>query len=394
MESGRFPTRVAELALLTLLTCLLALTPANAKYIKPDLINIPITRLITNLETQLRNEPKNVEVRFNLARAHAMAYAEKTETVGVWKGKENEGVWFGYGPNHIPFKVTPTDDRTKLTAAREHLEKALEHYGKVVELAPENLSAALGYAWCLEQAGQKRNAVRLYKAVIKAAWEKEKNLTRAGLGWHSITAEAAGYLIPLLDKKRDAREISTLKRRVELMSRVRRPITPIVIPMRDNLNAHDLQDREAQVAFDADGTGQRNGWTWITRDAGWLVYDPHRTGKVTSALQLFGGVTFWMFWENGYNALISLDDDRDGILSGKELDGIAIWNDRNVNGVSEPGDIKTLAELGIVAISCRYIRDLTHPDRIAYSPGGVVFRDGSTRPSYDIVLRPARMGID
>lgn len=377
-----------------MLICLLALTPAEAKFIKPDLINIPITRLITNLETQVQNEPKNVEARFNLARAHAMAYAEKIDTVDVWRGKESEGVWFGHTPNHIPFTVKPTDDNAMNIAAKDHLAKALGHYAKVVALAPENLSAALGFAWCLEQSGQKRNAVRRYRAVIAAAWEKEKNTTRAGLGWHSITAEAAGYLIPLLDKKREAREIRTLERRIELMNRVRRPITPIVIPMRDDLKAQDLEDRAAHVAFDADGSGIRKSWTWITRDAGWLVYDPHRTGRINSALQLFGGVTFWMFWENGYNALTALDDDRDRKLSGHELDGIAIWNDRNGNGISEPAEIKMLSELEIVAISCRYTRDLAHPDRMAHSPEGIVFRDGSTRPSYDIVLRPASVRID
>ena len=38
-------------------------------------------------------------------------------------------------------------------------------------------------------------------------------MTRAGLGWHSITAEAAGYLIPLLDQRADIAEIKTLQNR-------------------------------------------------------------------------------------------------------------------------------------------------------------------------------------
>jgi len=360
----------------------------------PDLINVPVDRLIRNLEALAKTDPNNVEVRFNLARAHAMAYALRTESAQVWKGRENEGVWFGYEAQNIPFTVKSTDDSTKLKAANAHLTKALERYAEVVELAPDNLAAALGYAWCMDQSGQKPKAIRKYRMVIKAAWEKEKDMKHAGMGWHSVTAEAAGYLIPLLDKDGDKEEIHTLQQRIEQMGRVPRPITPILIPLGNSLAARELEDHSANVGFDADGTGLQKGWAWITRDAGWLVYDPHRTGKVTSALQLFGNVTFWMFWENGYHALASLDDNGDGMLQGKELESLAIWQDLNGNGICENGEVKPLAEWGIVALSCRYVRDLKRSDRIAYSPQGVFFRDGSTRPTYDIILHPAIATVD
>ena len=123
------------------------------------------------------------------------------------------------------------------------------------------------------------------------------------------------------------------------MEALPRPITPIVVSLRNGAAARDLENHSARVAFDADGTGLQKHWTWITRDAGWLVYDPHNTGKITSGLQLFGGVTFWMFWENGYQALAALDDDGDGMLTGRELKGLAIWQDLNGNGVCERGDV-------------------------------------------------------
>ena len=50
-------------------------------------------------------------------------------------------------------------------------------------------------------------------------------------------------------------------------------------------------------------------------------------------LQLFGSVTWWLFWEDGYAPLAALDDNHDGRLEGAELKGIAIWFDRNGNGV-------------------------------------------------------------
>jgi tetratricopeptide (TPR) repeat protein len=387
MHKRRFPSRWASATLLLTLALALPLQPVNARYMTPDLVNVPVERLIKNLDALAKNDPRNVEVRFNLARAHAMAYALRTESAQVWKGRENEGVWFSYEPQHVPFTVKPTEDNAKLKAANAHLAKAIERYAEVVELAPDNLSAALGYAWCIEQSGQKRKAVRKYRKVIKAAWETERDLKEVNIA--PVTPEAASYLIPLLDKDKDKEEINTLQERIKKLEMLPRVISPVVIPLHDGLAVRELEDHSANVAFDADGTGLQKRWTWITRDAGWLVNDPHHTGKVTSALQLFGNVTFWMFWENGYQALAALDDDRDGMLAGKELEGLAIWQDLNRNGICERGEVKPLAEWGIVAVSCGYVTDMKRPDRIAYSPRGVFFRDGSNRPTYDIILHSA-----
>ncbi len=361
--------------------------PAHARYARPDLVKIPVDRLTKNLEDLAKKEPKDATIRFNLARAHAMAYALKTDTAEVRRGEEASGAWFGFEPTHVPFQAEPTEDEAKLAAAKKQLDQAIAVYREVLMLDPENLSAALGYAWCLDQAKDMK-AVEEYRRVIELAWKTEKDLKMADLGWHSVTAEAAGYLIAKLDPKDDAKEIATLNSRIEQMKRVPRPITPVVIPLRDGLSVYELEDRSASVAFDADGTGLQKQWTWITPDAGWLVSDLPGSGKVTSALQLFGGVTFWMFWDNGYQALAALDNDGDSELSGDELIGLAIWHDRNSNGISEPGEVKPLADWGITSISCRWERDSSQPEGIPYSPEGVVFRDGTTRPTYDIVLQP------
>ena len=395
MWSRRFPSRWASATLLLSLAWAVPLRSAKARHcVDCDLVNVPVERLIQNLEALTKDDPKNVQVQFNLARAHSMAYALRTDTVRVRRNKEKEDNLFAVREEYVALTVTPTDDKDKLKAAKEHLAKAIERYEEVLKLAPENLAAALGYAWCTEQSGQKRKAVKEYRKLIKAAWKKEKDNDHIGLYVQSVTAEAAGYLIPLLDKNEDKEEIKTLQERIKQIGMLPRAITPIVIPLRNNLAARDLEDHAANVAFDADGTGLHKRWTWISKDAGWLVNDPHHTGKVTSALQFFGNVTFWMFWENGYQALAALDDDRDGMLTGKELDGLAIWQDLNHNGISDPCEVKPLAEWGIVGLSCGYVTDTTHPDRIAYSPRGVFFRDGSNRPTYDIILHPAIATVD
>src|SRR5262249_38418792 len=152
----------------------------------------------------------------------------------------------------------------------------------------------------------------------------------------------------------------------------------LVVPLHSDTALDQLVDPHLGVSFDLDGSGLERRWGWITPQAAWLVFDHDGRGEVTSGLQMIGGVTFWIFWENGYRALASLDDD--GMVRGEELNGLALWHDANGNGVSEPGEVKPLAAWGITALSCAY---QTHATGIPFSPRGVVLADGSTRPTYD-----------
>jgi hypothetical protein len=379
--------RIFLTALAVCLAFALAVPQGRAMFIKPMLDEVPIAKLVENLDKAAAKDPKDAKVRFNLARAHAMAYADKVETCKIWAGKEMNGPWFGFTPKFVPFNPKMTDDEAKIRAAKEHLNKAIRRYKESVEVDPKFLPARLGLAWCLDQSKDKEAAIKAYREVIEDGWKDDMNRKSLPIGGHTITAEAAGYLIPLLDKEKDKQEIATLEERVAKLRKLPRPVTPVVVPLRDGLAAHDMINPKARVRFDADGSGLKEEWTWFTKDAGILVFDPHGRGNITSALQWFGNVTFWMFWDNGYEALKALDSNGDGVLSGKELEGLAVWIDANGDGICQPGEVKTLAELGIVAISCRYETDLTHPDRIPVSRTGVTFRDGTVRPTFDVLLR-------
>ena len=68
------------------------------------------------------------------------------------------------------------------------------------------------------------------------------------------------------------------------------------------------------------------------------------------------------------------------------MNGLALWRDGNSNGVSEADEVRPLARWRIVELSCGYRYDPLHPDEIAFSPAGVRFADGHTRPTFDLVL--------
>ncbi|VTS02346.1 haemolysin-like protein : HlyJ haemolysin-like protein OS=Pseudomonas aeruginosa GN=hlyJ PE=4 SV=1: TPR_16 [Gemmata massiliana] len=363
---------------------------ARAIYMRVETDKVPVGRLAKNLEEVVKKNPKDANAILNLARVHAMAYSLRSEDVPVDK-KAPDSIWFGYESPFVPFRsVAKVDDKEKLKAAQEHLKTAIKLYEDAIKLAPDDLRAKLGHAWLLSQTDKNDDAIKALREVIDEGWKKDKDLKALGLGGHTITAEGAGYLIPLLDKEKDKDEIATLTERVSTLKKLPRPVTPIAVPLKDGLTAIDLEDRNASVAFDADGTGLQKKWTWISAHAAWLVHDPKRSGKITSALQMFGGVTFWLFWETGYDALASLDDNGDGVIADKELEGLSLWHDANGNGVCDPGEVKPLSEHGIVSLSCKFTRDPKHPDRIAYSKVGATFRDGATRPTFDLVLHPAK----
>ena len=364
--------------------------PASAIYVRIEARRVPVERLVANLERDLQSEPENVQKLINLGRLHAMAFALKADELPsvTLKPGGPDVPWYGNEPGLVPPRNDPAKTTEQGAAARDHLAKALQYYGGALKLNPENLTAALGHAWLLHQSGDKARAIDEYRQLIARAWTNEQKAKRAMLGQRFFTEEAAGYLIPLLDPGKDAAEISELQARRERLRAMPRPITPIAIPLAADVTAKTILDPLARVRFDADGSGLRREWTWITADAGWLVYDANGSGSTGSALQWFGNVTFWLFWSNGYEAMNALDDDGDGELAGAELRHLAVWHDRNRNGLSEAGEVQPLAAHHITALSCRYITG-DGAWLAAFSPRGVRLVNGTTRPTYDVILHPS-----
>lgn len=175
--------------------------------------NVPVAKVLEPLTALAESNPNDALVRYRLARTHAAAYGLKSETVPVISGKESDGAWFGLNPQHLPFEVRRVDDPAKLKAANEHLDRATARYREVQRIEPENLSARLGLAWCLLQSGDKTTAMAEFRAVIDAAWIKEKDFRPVDWKAQSVVLEGAGQLSQLLDKKEDAKEIAALNER-------------------------------------------------------------------------------------------------------------------------------------------------------------------------------------
>jgi len=110
-------------------------------------------------------------------------------------------------------------------------------------------------------------------------------------------------------------------------------------------------DHSHQVVFDFFHNGFPVFMEWVGPHDGLLV-EPKADGTVDGSC-LFGTQGGWA---DGYAKLASRDANGDGKLTGDELKGLAIWVDANGNGQVDPGEVKTLDELGITEINVRHNR--------------------------------------
>ncbi len=410
-----------RLALMLLATlCLTA--DCQALYIRFETEKVPVERILANLQTKLKHQPDSFDLHYQLARAHAMAAFTESGEVTVYKSKNPPGAvqyTEGGGDNGTPLEWGFRQEANGGLKGKEvgmNLSCALTHYQTAIGLLRKTEDHAkirseiskvhLGYAWCLEKAGVKRLALERYRETFCIAWSLEVSRSFDVQAWKDgarlnlkdlepttrsqidpghlgpgicLSEEAISYMLRILDKEKNAAEISVLNQHKRTLEKMGRSVTPILIPLSD-APFETLVDPAAQISFDLDGSGLKRHWGWITPKAAWLVFDGKQSGQITSGLQMFGSVTFWIFWRDGYQALGSLDANGDDKLTGGELIGLALWHDADGDGVSDPGEVRPIAEHGIDQLSCR--GEAAGPG-LRLNRHGVRFKDGTFRASYD-----------
>ena len=158
-------------------------------------------------------------------------------------------------------------------------------------------------------------------------------------------------------------------------------VTPIILATRSVTSVLELESG-ATVKFDFDGDGRRESWSWIQPEAGFLVWTGSSLSRtrITDGAQMFGNHSFNLIWEDGFQPLAALDDNRNGTLEGGELSGLAVWFDLDSDGHSEPGELTSLLELGVAKIATK-ATDIDHG--VATNPMGIEFTDGCRLPIWD-----------
>ena len=119
------------------------------------------------------------------------------------------------------------------------------------------------------------------------------------------------------------------------------------------------------ILFDHDGDGVKNGTGWVKPDDGFLVLDKNGNGTIDNGRELFGDSTILTSGARaGQNAIDGFDalTDLDSLANGGNADGkisnldtqfanLRIWRDLNQDGISQTGELFTLASLNIASIN-------------------------------------------
>ena len=297
-----------------------------------------------------------------------------------------------------------------ITEAVQHAEQALKNFDIAINLNPKEGLYHLGKASLVEQYVEflKETQGEFFSkpfagVILDSAKNSYLTAYNLSIGKHLklkekpikgiaslVGYEAGNAYIRLTESKTqpDNAEQKTIKQIKNNIAKLDKlpmgPITPIIFSLKESSSITQLLNNDIQVNFDLDGNGQPEPRPWLKPTTALLVWNPHNTNSITSGRQLFGTVSWRLFFDNGYNALNVLDDNRDGILAGAELEGICAWFDKNSNGISEHGEVVTLDEIGITEISTQ----LTGYDNNCHTnPKGIKTAGGNTLPTYDWIIQ-------
>ncbi len=364
---------------------------------------VPIERLLKNVNTYIAKNPKDARGYYVRGRLHSLAYATGTRKLEMYETGAGKLPDF---PGYDSILAKRDGKFQWTSAARQHLLDSIRDYQRATELNPKSAMAFLGLGWVLEDGASFAAKVNAFPKEKKpanpqtqwqdkalAAYRQAYQLTEAsdlkldGLGPGAdaaISYEAGESIMRLLrNRKQTAAEQAEIKRieaTIAELEKKPRAITPIIFPLDDPAPLASLLAHDHRVRFDLAGDGKAGSWPWVKPSTGILVWDPKHTGRITSGQQLFGSVTWWIAWPNGYQPLALLDNDGDGWLAGKELQGLAVWVDANANGVSDADEVRLLARHNIARIAVQQTETIADTPS---NPRGIQLRDGRYLPTYD-----------
>lgn len=178
------------------------------------------------------------------------------------------------------------------------------------------------------------------------------------------------------------------------LDQAERTSSPIVIDLNgDGIHATKLAGGlDKAVHFDLDGNGFAEKTAWIDASDALLVLDKNANGRIDNGHELFGNHSLnaegKKTFADGYAALAAYDENQDGRIDAQDAvyAQLAVWQDKNGNGISEAGEVLGLAEAGIAAIdlNAKAVNERDAAGNRISHRGSVEMADGSQRLAEDL----------
>ncbi|MDO6796780.1 hypothetical protein Q4601_21035, partial [Shewanella sp. 1_MG-2023] len=144
-------------------------------------------------------------------------------------------------------------------------------------------------------------------------------------------------------------------------------------------------DSDQGVFFDLDNSGFAEQTSWVAPSDGLLVLDRNQNGTIDGGAELFGTETLLANGEyasNGFEALADFDENGDGQITEEDsiFGELRVWQDLDSDGVTDEGELKSLAELNITSFNLNYTENVTTDENnVEHREEGLfTYGDGST----------------
>ena len=272
----------------------------------------------------------------------------------------------------------------KLKQAKESGEIAIEALDpatrdKAALDAATKIAEAVGLGipvWFIDQAIGKTGLDRVFDSLRKnKTFEKylkdqaaAKNLRDFGAGtilewgldkfrdWISVNQ----YLDPFFDRITSL----SLGTTPDPLVKTQHFIDPLIFDL--NGDGIEITPLSKGVLFDSNGDAVKTGTAWVDADDGMLVWDRNANGTIDSGRELFGDETLLANGRKATDGFAALRELDQGSLVGGAMVGagdgvfdandaryaeLRIWRDLNQDGISQAGELKTLAQTGVSSIS-------------------------------------------
>lgn len=131
--------------------------------------------------------------------------------------------------------------------------------------------------------------------------------------------------------------------------------SPLVLDLEGNGLNLVAPDSADAVYWDIDANGFRQASGWVGAGMGLLAIDLDQNGTIDNNSELFGNQP-QNGLANGFQTLAAYDSNQDGVIDSNDTQfgDLLVWIDANGDGVSQVGELHSLASLNITSINLNY----------------------------------------
>ncbi len=199
---------------------------------------------------------------------------------------------------------------------------------------------------------------RINKAIIEKTMQAQgKDIEKQEVNIDSAPVTQSGSkdniqnLSIEMSSERSVEFQETVEMTVQQEQGSQKQVDPLVIDLDgDGIEISSLEDG---ITFDIEGSGKKVLTQFAVGGDAVLAIDKNGNGRIDNGKELFGDQNGSA---NGFEELKKYDENKDGKIDIQDsiFNQILLWLDKNKDGVSSKGEVKTLSQMDIQSLNLNY----------------------------------------